>query len=151
MKVPLNIIILTPSDVMYMCVMGIDFPPISTIFLSNFGTVPTMWLFWFLFFHIQDLLYNFYACKIDFCHHDEVVHIVFIFNWYLSVMWAGILSWLWLLIISASKICVIELILHFFPQHSSRDEMLASYSVTYLMIVYRHVFYKLEAIYMVDL
>ena len=49
------------------------------------------------------------------------------------------------------NLCVNEPILHFFFQHSSRDEMLVSYSVTYLMIVYSHVFSKLEAIYMVDL
>jgi len=31
-----------------MCVRGIDLVSISTIWLLNFGTVPTVWYFWLL-------------------------------------------------------------------------------------------------------
>jgi len=46
----------------YMCVRGVDFAPVDTIFLLDFGTVSTVWYFlFFILFHETALKYRYLA------------------------------------------------------------------------------------------
>jgi uncharacterized membrane protein len=37
------------------CVLSVSILPVSTIFLLNFGTVPTVWYFFVVHFNIKDI------------------------------------------------------------------------------------------------